>query len=358
MAQSLRGLAALYKSLGKYDQAEPLFKRALEIWEKALAPYHQEAATTLNTLGELYFAQGRYAEAEGAYKRSVAILEKGLGPDHPALSTTLSNLAVLYRTQGRYVEAKAVYQRQLAILEKGLGAERPEVVTSLENYAALLRMMDRAPDAQAMEARAEAIRAKNLPKKLPSCPEEPNRIKVRVNADVKYDAASRLYTYAYTVSSDPTSAQEVNLFAVELVDPVSSLEAPSGWHGSRFWRRPVVGWNAIEVEDPDSVPNDASVPPSIAQIKPGASRGGFSFRSPKPPGPVKYFVTGYVPLGGFSDAADDADAELIAERLVEACPQLRRHILDQAAVGTTLGPVDAPSVPALSPAQRLPSPTE
>jgi tetratricopeptide (TPR) repeat protein len=358
VAQSLRGLAALYKSLGKYDQAEPLFKRALEIWEKALAPYHQEVATTLNALGELYFAQGKYAEAEGAYKRSVAILEKELGADHPALGTSLNNLAVLYRTQGRYAEAEALYKRQLAILEQGLGSERPEVAASLENYAALLRMMDRASDAQAMEARAEAIRTKNLPKKLPPCPEEPNRVNVRVSVDVKLDSATGLYSYAYTVASDSTSVQEVDRFAVEVIEPMSGLRAPSGWSGSRFSGRPVVGWYAIEVEDPDSVPNDASLPPSIVQIKPGALLSGFSFRSPKPPGPVKYFVTGYVPLGGSSDAADDADAELIAERLVEACPHLRRHILEQAAVGTTLGPVDAPSVPALSPAQRLPSPTE
>jgi hypothetical protein len=34
-------------------------------------------------LGDLYRAQGRYADAEPLYKRALAIFEKALGPDHP-----------------------------------------------------------------------------------------------------------------------------------------------------------------------------------------------------------------------------------------------------------------------------------
>ena len=41
-------------------------------------------------------AQGRYADAEPLYKRALAIYEKALGPDHPYVATTLNNLAVLY----------------------------------------------------------------------------------------------------------------------------------------------------------------------------------------------------------------------------------------------------------------------
>ena len=38
---------------------------------------------SLNNLAELYRAQGHYAEAEPLYKRSLAIWEKALGPEHP-----------------------------------------------------------------------------------------------------------------------------------------------------------------------------------------------------------------------------------------------------------------------------------
>jgi tetratricopeptide (TPR) repeat protein len=48
----------------------------------------------LNNLAALYDAQGRYAEAEPLYRRAVAIAEKALGPDHPRVGTALNNLAM------------------------------------------------------------------------------------------------------------------------------------------------------------------------------------------------------------------------------------------------------------------------
>ena len=69
-------------------------------------------------------SQGRYAEAEPLYKRALAIPEKALGPDHPSVGTSLNNLAGLYRAQGRYAEAEPLYKRALAIRE-GAGARPP-----------------------------------------------------------------------------------------------------------------------------------------------------------------------------------------------------------------------------------------
>ncbi len=46
----------------------------------------------------LYQAQGKYAEAEPLYKRALAIDEKALGPEHPNVANDLSNLAILYQT--------------------------------------------------------------------------------------------------------------------------------------------------------------------------------------------------------------------------------------------------------------------
>ena len=80
----------------------------------------------------LYDDQGRYAEAEPLYKRALAIQEKALGPDHPDVATALNNLAVLYRHQGRYAEAEPLYKRALAIEEKALGPDHPDVASDAE----------------------------------------------------------------------------------------------------------------------------------------------------------------------------------------------------------------------------------
>ncbi len=55
-------LAALYQAQGKYTEAEPLFKRALWIDEKALGLGHPYLASDLNSLAERYRAQGKYVE--------------------------------------------------------------------------------------------------------------------------------------------------------------------------------------------------------------------------------------------------------------------------------------------------------
>ena len=69
----------------------------------------------------LYQEEGRYAEAEPLYKRALAIREKALGPDHPdyfLVAQSLNKLAAFYGHQGRYAEAEPLYKRALAIFEK------------------------------------------------------------------------------------------------------------------------------------------------------------------------------------------------------------------------------------------------
>ena len=135
LATSLNNLALLYEAQGKYVEAEPLYKRALAIDEKAVGPEHPEVATILDNLASLYDAQGRYAEAEPLHKRALAIAEKALGSEHPDTATSLNNLALLYQDQGKYAEAEPLHERALAIVEKALGPEHPDTATSLNHLA-------------------------------------------------------------------------------------------------------------------------------------------------------------------------------------------------------------------------------
>lgn len=69
----MNNLALLYKTQGHYEQAEPLYERALAIWEKALGPDHTHVATVLNNLAALYRATNRDDEAEALEQRAAAI---------------------------------------------------------------------------------------------------------------------------------------------------------------------------------------------------------------------------------------------------------------------------------------------
>jgi CHAT domain-containing protein len=52
--------------------------------EKVLGPDHPATLISVNNLAELYRTQGRYGEAEPLYRRALATNEKVLGPEHPA----------------------------------------------------------------------------------------------------------------------------------------------------------------------------------------------------------------------------------------------------------------------------------
>ncbi|MBV9689015.1 MAG: tetratricopeptide repeat protein, partial [Ktedonobacteraceae bacterium] len=100
---------------GKYEQAEPLYQRALHICEQVLGPEHPSTGATLHQLGSLYQQQGKYEQAEPLYQRALRIKEQVLGAEHPSTASTLHALASLYQTQGKYEQAEPLYQRALHI---------------------------------------------------------------------------------------------------------------------------------------------------------------------------------------------------------------------------------------------------
>ncbi|MCH9020162.1 MAG: tetratricopeptide repeat protein [Proteobacteria bacterium] len=195
----LNNLAVVYRAQGRYEAAEPLHKRALAIWEKALGPDHPDVATGLNNLAGLFKNLGRYEAAEPLYKRALAIREKALGPDHPSVATTLNNLAGLYHAQGRYEAAEPLLKRALAIDEKVLGPEHPDFGIQLNNLADLYRAQGRYEAAEPLYKRALAVWEKTLGPDHPNVAHGLNSLARLYHALGRYDAAEPLHKRALAV---------------------------------------------------------------------------------------------------------------------------------------------------------------
>ena len=82
-------------------------------------------AACLHNLAQLYLRQHRYAQAEPLYKRALAIWEKTLRPDHPQIGDTLEEYTQLLRETKRTSEAEAMMARATEIL-----ARNPQEQTS------------------------------------------------------------------------------------------------------------------------------------------------------------------------------------------------------------------------------------
>ena len=125
LAGVLNNMAEVHISQRRFEQAEPLARRAISLWERSVEPGHPNIAVGLNNLAQALRLQGKYAEAEPLYRRSLQILETRLGPDHPDFAKALTNLADFFHERGRDGGAIVLYKRALDVLERSLGPDHP-----------------------------------------------------------------------------------------------------------------------------------------------------------------------------------------------------------------------------------------
>jgi tetratricopeptide (TPR) repeat protein len=159
-AMGLVNSAYLHMKQGEYKRAEELYRRALEIDQKAGRPEYPSIAMDLSSLANAYCAQGLYDKAEALYKRSTQITEKALGADHPDVARRLIPLARCYGRAGKYAEAEAVLKRAIQMLDKPGPQVHLSLITVLGHYSRLLHALDREAEAKQIEARIEEIREK------------------------------------------------------------------------------------------------------------------------------------------------------------------------------------------------------
>ena len=106
-------MAAHYDDQEKYDLAEPLYKRALEVIQKV--PEHPDRAYILTGLAAHYYDEERYTEAEPLFKRALVIAQESQGADGPLVAIIAERLALTLRQLGRHGEAIA-YENQAALI--------------------------------------------------------------------------------------------------------------------------------------------------------------------------------------------------------------------------------------------------
>ena len=112
---------------------------------------------TLNNLAALYQLQGKYEMAEAMYDRCLDLRLDLYGDDHLEVAINLHNLASLQCAKLRWEKAEILYKRALEIREKHLGKNHVELLPILKNYATMLRKVRREEEALALEERKKQI---------------------------------------------------------------------------------------------------------------------------------------------------------------------------------------------------------
>jgi tetratricopeptide (TPR) repeat protein len=212
-------MAGLYRSQGRYSEAEPFYLQALAIWRSHLGNDHPDTATSLNNLAALYESQGRYSEAELFYLQALEIMRSQLGNDHPDTATSLNNLAGLYRLQGRYSEAEPLFLQALEIMRSQLGNDHPSAATNLNNLAGLYRLQGRYSEAEPLHLQALEIRRSQLGNDHPDTAQSLSNLALLYYSQGRYSEAEPLYLQALEIrrsqlgNDHPYTASSLNNLA-------------------------------------------------------------------------------------------------------------------------------------------------
>lgn len=219
LARSLYGLARLYSVQRKSEQAELLYQRALHIQEQTLGAEHPDVAATLNALGILYYRQARHEQARLSYQRALRIWEKAPDTVYTEMAHALNNLAILAKEQEQYAEAEDLYLRAARLWEQAPGSEHPHIGYPLNNLANLYGKQGRETEAETLYLRVARLWEQTLG------PEHP-LVAITLRDHANFYREHRRYVEAEALYRQALSIREQRLGALhpETAEVVRDLE--------------------------------------------------------------------------------------------------------------------------------------
>ncbi|MCK7593071.1 serine/threonine-protein kinase [Pseudomarimonas salicorniae] len=116
-------------------------------------------ADVLDDFGEIRAGQGRFDEAQALFERALELAEKAHGPNHPAVAESLLNLGALHGYRGDILPGAPHIERAMAILQADHGGQ-PTVLANAHNVLAAVRSVQGDMDsvAQSIQAAVEIYR--------------------------------------------------------------------------------------------------------------------------------------------------------------------------------------------------------
>lgn len=150
---ALNNLGEVYIALGKYEDAEPPFQRLIKSYEE-FAPADIRLIRVLQRMGLIKFVTGEHDKTERLYRRALEITEKAYTPDDPKVASAASYLAEYYQAVGDFKKAEPLYERIYAITEKhSPKRDSEDFRQARDRYACLLYKTGREEQAREVESR-------------------------------------------------------------------------------------------------------------------------------------------------------------------------------------------------------------
>ena len=133
-------LALTLTSLDQHDQAQALYRRALEIAREHYGPAHRKTLATASNLSRSKQHTGDHEAAVRLSGESARNAQEHLGPDNWITGALLINHARALKASGQYRRAAAQAESAHEILAQKLGDDHPRSVDSSELLAEIYQL--------------------------------------------------------------------------------------------------------------------------------------------------------------------------------------------------------------------------
>ncbi|HEX4962130.1 MAG TPA: serine/threonine-protein kinase [Thermoanaerobaculia bacterium] len=147
-AQLMDAIGEVAFGLGRYDQAQPLFEKALALRRKTFGPKSLPVAESLEHLALLMQERSDLPVAEAYLRQALALKRRLLGPRDLAVARTLNELGEVVADQVHYAEAETLHRQALDIAHQ---VEGPVGITVADSTLGLAKRKKERGDLAAAE---------------------------------------------------------------------------------------------------------------------------------------------------------------------------------------------------------------
>ena len=151
------GLGVGLDALGRHRDAEPLLRKGLDIRRTANGEKSAGVGAAYMALAANLGAQGDRKQMERLHRRALDILRATLGEQHPQTALAYASVADDLEYQKRYAAAEPLCRKTLAILRATLGEHHPDTALAYDGLAHNLYLQHAPGQAESLSTRAVAI---------------------------------------------------------------------------------------------------------------------------------------------------------------------------------------------------------
>ncbi|MEM1180874.1 MAG: serine/threonine-protein kinase [Acidobacteriota bacterium] len=137
--RALHNFSGARRDQGAFDEAVEGLREVLRLQHEVMAPPNTDIATTLNELASTVRRLGDLDEAEKLYREALAQRQSILPPDHPDVAQSLNNVGSARYWAKDYEEAGRYMKQAFDIWQVSYGGDHPRLVASLSNLGAVAR---------------------------------------------------------------------------------------------------------------------------------------------------------------------------------------------------------------------------